>query len=77
MQLILSNSPHLHASIKPVIWIILYHPYTYSYLFTNVHMWQDLWKGSYSLSKYIYLTIHNLICEYGTTIKFGHYISLT
>ena len=31
-------------------------------------------KGSYSLSNYIYLTIHNLTCEY---MKFGHCVLLT
>jgi len=31
-------------------------------------------KGSYSLFDYIYF--HNLTCEYGTCIKFDHYILL-
>jgi len=34
-------------------------------------------KGSYSLSNYMYLKIHNLTYEYGINIKFGHYILLT
>jgi len=33
-------------------------------------------KRSYNLSYYMYLAIHNLTCEYGTNIKFGHQILL-
>jgi len=37
-----------------------------------------LWEeGSYSFSNYMYLTIHNVTCEHGTSMKFGHFVLLT
>ena len=33
-------------------------------------------KGSYSFSKCMYLVTHNLICENGSSLKFGHIIAL-
>ena len=34
-------------------------------------------KGSYSLSKYMYFSIHKLICVDGTNLKFGRLTLLT
>ena len=31
-------------------------------------------KGSFSFSSYMYLIIHNLTCEYGASMKFGHFV---
>ena len=34
-------------------------------------------KRSYSLANYMYSTIHNLTCEYDTSMKCGHCVLLT
>jgi len=43
----------------------------------HIFMLLALRKGSYSISNYMCLIIHNLAFEYGASMKFGHYVLLT